>query len=121
MATEIYLFCRGLDRNAENLFHLDFRLNVKWGYRKLVQSSRLNRKWAYMSRVISDLPDFAKENEVYIRVTDTHYEVTINNIAVTPRFPVHLTRFPSFKTIMLAYSGKCIRIDKNASYMKNGG
>ena len=111
-----------LDDTRQNLYHLDFRLNIKHRYRRLIQASKFNGTWGYKTKEIdTKLPDLTKDNGIYIRLTDKYYEVTVNNIAVTSKFPIHLERLHTFKRLMVFYYGSCIRIDLNTSYMKNGG
>ena len=111
-----------MDARNDYLLHLDFRLNNKNRYRKLIQASKLNGKWGYFREEINtDLPDLAKENEIYVSVTDRYYEVTVNDVKITEKFEVDLRRLESFWGIAVQHFGECIRVDLNRSYMANSG
>ena len=109
-----------MDNNRENIYHLDFRFNIKNRYRQIIQTDKFNGKWGKES-FESDLPDLVKENDIFVSVIDEHIEVTINNIKITPKFPVNLSRLSSFKYISIRVSGGCIQLDKRSSYMSNRG
>ena len=108
-----------VDNNDENIFHLDFRLNNKNAYRKVIQSSKFNGRWGYGLR--TELPDLAREADIYLTVTDEYFEVTMNNIEILPKYKVNLSRLHMFKGIKIIQYGKCIQFDKIKSYMRNGG
>ena len=108
-----------VDGNRDNIYHLDLRLNIKHRYRKLIQNHKFNRKWG--SEITTDLPDLVKENDIFVTVTDEHIELTINNIKITPKFSVNLSRLSSFKYISNTVYGSCIELDRRSSYMSNKG
>ena len=108
--------------DTDVMYHLDFRLNYKGDYRKLIQASRWNGQWGYRyPELRSILPDLALENDIIVLVTDENFEVTVNNIMITPKFGTILERLHNYKGVSLGYSGDCIRLDLNRSYMTNGG
>ena len=109
-----------MDNNRENIYHLDFRFNIKNRYRQIIQTYKFNGKWGKES-FESVLPDLVKENDIFVTVTDEHIEVTINNIKITPKFPVNLSRLSSFKDIYINILGSCIQLDMRSSYMSNRG
>ena len=108
-----------MDKNRDNIHHLDFRFNNKNRYRKLIQNYKFNGKWG--SEIMSDMPDLVKVNDIFISITDKHIEVTINNIGITPKFPVDLSRLSSFKDIHFLAWGNCVELDRRESYMSNRG
>ena len=111
-----------MDANNDYLLHLDVQLNNKNRYRKLIQASKLDGKWGYFREEVStDLPDLAKENEIYVLVTEKYYVVTINKIEITEKFEVDLERLQSYWGIAIQHFGECIRVDLNNSYMANAG
>ena len=104
------------------MFHLDFRFNAYDNYRQIIQNSKLNGKWSYIydgSR--TNLPDFRLKNDVFILVTSQYYEVTVNGIAIEPRFPVDLDRLYDYRGIKIGVLGTCATIDMNKSYLADGG
>ncbi|KAL5259990.1 hypothetical protein ACHWQZ_G010191 [Mnemiopsis leidyi] len=108
--------------DTDVMYHLDFRLDMKGSYRELIQASRWNLKWGYkIPAIISSLPDLALENDIIVLVTDEYFEVTINNIMITPKFPSDLERLYNYKGISIHTYGKCISVDLEKSYMTNGG
>ena len=109
-----------MDKNGENIYHLDLRLNIKNRYRQIIQTEKLNGEWGKES-FESDIPDLVKENDIFVSVTYKHIEVTINNIKISPKFPVNLSRLSSFKEINLRVVGGCIQLDRQSSYMSNRG
>ena len=109
-----------MDKNRENIYHLDFRFNVKNRYRQIIQTDKFNGKWGKES-FESDIPDLVKENEIFVSVTDEYIELTMNNIEITPKFPVNLSRLSSFKDIYINILGGCIQLDMRSSYMSNRG
>ena len=80
-----------------------------------------NNLIGYMGERTTDLPDLARETDIYLTVTDEHYEVTINNIEITPKFKIDLSRLHTYKGISIKYYAECLRFDKDKSYMRKGG
>ena len=80
-----------------------------------------NNLIGYMGESTTDLPDLARETGIYLTVTDKYYEVTINNIEITPKFKIDLSRLHTYKGINVKYYGECLRFDKDKSYMRKGG
>ena len=108
--------------DTDVIYHLDFRLNTKGAYRKLIQASRWNGRWAYkIPEMRSDLPDLALENDIIVLVTDEYFEMTVNNIMISPKFAIDLERLYNYKGVNLVYRGECIWVDLQKSYMTNGG
>jgi hypothetical protein len=107
--------------DTDIMYHLDLRLRT-YGYRKLIQASRLNGKWGYKTPERgSELPDLALDNDIIILVTDKHFEVTINNILITPQFDIDIDRLYNYKGIQIIQTGHCIWLDLHNSYLSNGG
>ena len=108
--------------DTDVMYHLDFRLHMKGTYRQLIQASKWNGQWGYkIPETRSPLPDLALENDIIVLVTDEYFEVTINNIMITPKFPSDLDRLYNYKGISLGTFGECIFVDIEKSYMTNGG
>ena len=108
--------------DTDVMFHLDFRLDMKGSYRKLIQSSKWDGKWGYkIPGISSSLPDLALENDIIVLVTDEYFEVTVNNIMITPKFGSDLERLYNYKGISLKIYGECVWVDLQQSYMTNGG
>ena len=108
--------------DTDIMFHLDFRLDMKGDYRKLLQSSKWDGKWGYkIPRISTPLPDLALENDIIVLVTDEYFEVTVNNIMITPKFGSDLERLYNYKGISLKTYGGCVWVDLKKSYMTNGG
>ena len=105
--------------DTDIMYHLDFRLNVKGDYRKLIQASRWNRRWK--GHTEAKLPDLAPENDIIVLVTDKYYEVTVNNIMITTKFETDMERVYNYRGVSLVFAGDCIWIDLKKSYMTNGG
>ena len=109
-----------VDNDDYSMYHLDFRLNNKKRYRKLIVSSKISAsKWA--EGFDANLPDLARENEIYVLVTEKYYVLTINRKEIEQKFEVDLNRLGRYKGIMMKYYGKCMHILTNKSYMTNGG
>ena len=109
-----------MDKNGEYIYHLDLRLNTKNRYRQIIQTDKFNGKWGKES-FESDLPNLVKENDIFVSVTNKYVKVIINNIEITPKFPVNLSRLSSFKEINFRVLGGCIQLDRERSYMSNRG
>ena len=108
--------------DTDVMFHLDFRLDMKGTYRQLIQASKWNGQWGYkIPEMRSNLPDLALDNDIIILVTDEYFEVTVNNIMITPKFGSDLERLYNYKGISLNIFGECIWVDLKKSYMTNGG
>lgn len=109
-----------MDLKQEPIFHLDFRFNMKNRYRRLVRASKYNGEWTEGDYEV-DLPDLAKENGIYVLVTEESFLVTVNKILLEPNFPVNLERLFDYDGIMLNFYGHCVAVDLTRSYMTNGG
>ena len=94
-------------------------LNVDGNDKKVVQTSFWDGKWAPMK--LAELPDLLRQNDIVVLVTNKHFEVTINDIMITRKFPIDLKRLDNYRGAKINYSGKCIRADLKNSYMTNGG
>ena len=107
--------------DTEVMYRLEFRLDIKGDYRKIVQKSELGF-WDYkFPEITSVSPDLALENDIIIFVTDEYFEVTVNNIMITPKFGSDLERLYNYKGISLITYGECVWVDLERSYMTNGG
>ena len=108
--------------DEEIMFHLDFRFNFGNAYRQVIQNSILNNRWGYIyEESRTNLPDFRLQNDVFILVTSKYYEVTVNGIAIEPRFPVDLDRLYDYRGIQFGVQGSCATIDMKKSYLADGG
>ena len=106
--------------DEKTMYHLDFRLNNKLRYRKLIISSQyLDDSWA--EELEADLPDLARVNEIFLTLTEKYYKVTINKREIPLKFSIDLKRLRNYKGIRMKHYGKCIQVDRNRSYMTNGG
>ena len=109
-----------VDNDDYSMYHLDFRLHNKHSYKKLIVGSKIGaNKWS--EGFEANLPDLARENEIYVLVTEKYYVLTINRKEIEQKFEVDLNRLRRYKGIMIKYYGKCMHILTNKSYMTNGG
>ena len=105
--------------SGESIYHLDLRFNTKNRYRKVIQNDKFDGDWG--REKVADIPDLVKENDIFVSFTDKHIEVTINNIEITEKFQVNLSRLSSFKYLNIVIYGSCIQLDRASSYMSNRG
>ena len=112
-----------VDTNGESMCHIDFRIYIKNQYRKIVQDSKLNGEWGWVTGkdIITDLPDLSKVSEIFVVVTPTVYEVSINNVVLEPQLPVDMSRFDMFRGLTVRMYETCFTVDLEKSYMNNGG
>ena len=108
-----------LDKKHEKIYSVDLRCNNKDRYRFISLNKKHNGKWGQGAR--SDMPDLKRENDIYVTVTDTHYQLSINNIEIIPKVVSDLWRLPTFKEIRLWVYGNCLFLDRSRSYMSNEG
>jgi hypothetical protein len=109
-----------VDQNENSMFHLDFRLNNKDRYRKLIISSELYENF-WFGGFQYDLPDLAPTNTIFLILTEKYYELTINYKKMKSELRINLRRLQDYEKIRMRYYGKCMEIDFDKSYMANGG
>ena len=107
------------DDKREKIYTIDFRFNTKNRYRTLIQNYKFNSVWG--KEAVSNLTDLARENDIYVSITDKYFEVTINNMEVTPKLGVLLERLHQYPKIQIIENGICIQFDVEKSFMRNGG
>ena len=102
------------------ILHTDNTEFSDTNYRDLYQTSS-SKRGIYEKKIKTRVPALGRVNKVYILITEDNYEVTINNVVVTPKFPIDRERLHNYRGLKIYQHGTCLSIDIGQSYMANGG
>ena len=108
----------GIDFNikdTEPMYHLDFRINNKYRFKKLVQT---HKQSVWLGGSEEDMELITGNNSVKVKVDDDFFRVWLNGVKFQDTISVDKKRMENYSRLSLEHYGACARVDLETSFVE---